>query len=68
MRIANNVSDELRAPSHEDWIRTTAKDLENRADGIPGIPAFAVMISPQTARFIAKALRDYAELSEETRG
>ena len=59
---------EVGALSYEDWVRTTAQDLENRADGLPGIPAAAVVISPANARWIATILRNHADDIEVNRG
>jgi hypothetical protein len=58
----------MNTPTYEDWVRTTAQDLENRADGTFGIPAVAVVISPATARWIATVLRNHADDIELNRG
>jgi hypothetical protein len=66
--VRNRDHETLDAMSYEDWVRTTAQDLENRADGVFGIPAAAVMISPSNARWIATVLRNHAQDMEDNRG
>ncbi len=58
----------VESASYEDWVRTAAQDLENRAAGIDGLPAVSVMISPQFATWIAMLLRNHAEDMESHRG
>ncbi len=61
---------QYEAPSYEDWVRTTAQDLENKADTIDrlGIDVGAVMISVSSARWIATLLRNHADDMEINRG
>jgi hypothetical protein len=58
------------SPTYEQWVRVTAKDLENRCDYelVAGVPVVAVTISASTARWIANVLYKHADDMEDNRG